>query len=179
MTKEQTTIDSAQILDRAPTLCALLEHIASTDHLYLWEKLPRLVELASDVRTSPIGNHPFAMEVLDLFYQLHSTLEAHSRKEDDIVFPLIRELLGANSVLATQGAALAEYLKELEYEHRQLRGILESLDRVSHHYHPESHAPSSFTSLLYALCALHVELLKHMDEEDHLLLPCLARLEKA
>ncbi len=89
-------IEPAQLPDWASMGPAeLVDHLESTHHAYLHTELPRLDALAEKVASVHGANHPELMDVLADVRELRDDLEPHLMKEERILFPLIREQVGA------------------------------------------------------------------------------------
>ena len=85
---------SLQDLAQAPP-SAVADHIEQTHHAYLRDELPRLSELAERVRDVHGKRHPELIDVNDCFALLRADLEPHLDREEQILFPLVREIEAA------------------------------------------------------------------------------------
>ena len=77
------------------TLTELTEHLESTHHVYLKKTLPRLVALMDKVHQAHSPRHPELTRLQTVVENLRADLEPHLLKEEQILFPLIRQLEAA------------------------------------------------------------------------------------
>ena len=76
------------------TLTELTEHLESTHHVYLKKALPRLVALMDKVHQAHSPRHPELTRLQTVVENLRADLEPHLLKEEQIIFPLIRQTGG-------------------------------------------------------------------------------------
>lgn len=79
-------------------LSALIEHIVTTHHAYLREALPRLSLLIGKVRDAHATRHPELDELARVFAAFRADMEAHTQKEEGILFPYISRLEQAETL---------------------------------------------------------------------------------
>jgi len=87
------TGDTAPEIDLANVaLTALADHIEGTHHAYLRQELPRLETLARKVAAVHGDEHPELVALRDEFLHFKQDMESHALKEEQILFPAIRNL---------------------------------------------------------------------------------------
>ena len=98
------------------TLTELTEHLESTHHVYLKKTLPRLVALMDKVHQAHSPRHPELTRLQTVVENLRADLEPHLLKEEQILFPLIRQLEAAQGpirVMCSEHDGAGELLKEM------------------------------------------------------------------
>jgi regulator of cell morphogenesis and NO signaling len=98
------------------TLTELTEHLESTHHVYLKKALPRLVALMDKVHQAHSPRHPELTRLQTVVENLRADLEPHLLKEEQILFPLIRQLEAAQGpirVMRSEHDGAGELLKEM------------------------------------------------------------------
>jgi len=73
-------------------LAQLADHIVATHHRFLREELPRIDGLVDQVVAAHVEKHPDLPEVRRLFHLLVQDLMPHMMKEEQVLFPIIRQL---------------------------------------------------------------------------------------
>lgn len=94
----------------------LTEHLESTHHVYLKKALPRLVALMDKVHQAHFPRHPELTRLQTVVENLRADLEPHLLKEEQILFPLIRQLEAAQGpirVMRSDHDGAGELLKEM------------------------------------------------------------------
>src|SRR5690606_12977276 len=76
----------------------LVDWIEATHHAYLHQALPGLTALADKVAAVHGANHPELTELATLVHEIRADLEPHLAKEEQVLFPMIRELAVAAEV---------------------------------------------------------------------------------
>ncbi|HET6382105.1 MAG TPA: hemerythrin domain-containing protein [Armatimonadota bacterium] len=155
--------------ETALALVALVAHISSEDHNGYWERLPVLKFMAAKVRQAEAPSHPEYLEFLSLFDEFYDLLEGHMRKEESMVFPLLRQQDRSGAHEERVPAALIQYFTEIRAEHQQLEEVLGGLAILSHNYTLPPNCPLGYRTLLESMGPFHAELLEHIKEENQLL----------
>ncbi len=73
----------------------LVDHIEAVHHQYLWAELPRISALVDKIVTVHGERHPELAEVQRLYNELRADLEPHLVREEQQLFPMIRQLEAA------------------------------------------------------------------------------------
>src|SRR6478672_10497246 len=81
----------------AATMTELCDNIESTHHAYLKRELPRLEFLARKVADRHGDHRPELVELRDVFLRMKAKMDSHMFKEEQVLFPLCRQLDGAEA----------------------------------------------------------------------------------
>ncbi len=156
------TGDDASRWEEKP-LDELIDHILTTYHEPLRSELPRLQQMARKVLAVHGDKMPEVLpELNEVFSALHTELESHMAKEEEILFPMIRDGHGENA-----GAPIAV----MEHEHASAGAALERLRELTNDYQPPAGACATWTGLWAGLADLEKELHLHIHLENNILFP--------
>lgn len=151
----------------------LIDHIVYKHHAYLMDELPPLGQFVTKILRVHGAQHHELSEVYRLFNHLKMELEQHTMKEDEEVFPLIKEYESHSSPLML--IRLQEKMETLEQEHDVAGNILKELRRVTKDYLLPEGACTSYRLTYQRLEDLESDLFQHIHLENNLLFP---RLQK-
>jgi len=155
------------------SLVALLHHVSSLDHRYLWELLPSLRTLARLAAECEVLDPTDGESAAPLFKSILSDLEAHMHREESSTFPMVQVLIQDG---VEDGSQLIMEIDELKLEHEAMRAKLKRLFDLTDGYRPGPRARMAHKAMIRGAAALHSELIEHMDEEDSLFARCKSQL---
>ncbi len=151
---------------------ALVDDIESVHHRYLWAQLPRITALVDKIVAGHGDRHPELVEVQRLYGELRTDLEPHLVREEQELFPSIRQLdAGADETVGDDPAQVAELLDVLEAEHQTVGGLLEQLRQVTGSYATPADGCASYAACYQALAELEADTHLHVHKENNVLLP--------
>lgn len=160
----------------------LADYIIVTHHQYIKESLPFIIELANKVARVHGERHHELMEVASLFNTIGKNLSLHLMKEENAVFPFIKELVEAKK---SGGRASAFSLNDmnipaqiLEMEHEQISEDMGIIRTLTNQFNLPSDACTSYTILYKFLEEFESDLFTHVHLENNLLFPKAIQLEK-
>jgi regulator of cell morphogenesis and NO signaling len=147
--------------DRAP-LAALVDHIVTRYHRPLQRMLPELIALATKVEARH-GDKPACPRGLSgILQSMHSEVEDHLAKEEQILFPLI---------ISGRGHMAAGPVQVMEREHDAHGDNLATLRALTDGYTPPAGACITWRALYLGLRQLDQELMEHIHLENNILFP--------
>jgi regulator of cell morphogenesis and NO signaling len=152
---------------------ALVDDIESIHHRYLWTELPRITALLDKIVGVHGDRHPELIDVQRLYGELRTDLEPHLAREEQVLFPRIRQLNAAADDAARDDAQLAELIELLEAEHETVGGLLEQLRHVTGGFIPPADGCASYAACYRALDELEADTHLHVHKENNVLLPAL------
>jgi regulator of cell morphogenesis and NO signaling len=151
----------------------LIDHIINTHHAYLIKNLPRLSELTAKILRVHGIKHTELSQVYRLFHNIKMELEQHLIKEEELVFPLIKEFEKTTSIEAKTAAE--NIIKELEAEHEGAGDILKELRKITSNYAIPKDSCSTYAMTYNLLEELEGDLFKHIHLENNILFPRLIK----
>lgn len=160
------------------SLADLITHIEATHHAYLRTELPRLDTLIEKVLGAHGENHPELDEVFDLFQALASDLMPHLLKEEQILFPFIKQLESGQPATACF-ASVQSPIRVMESEHEAVGGLLVRLRECTDGYQVPADGCATFRALYDGLKAMEEDLHLHIYLENQILHPRARMLEAA
>lgn len=156
-------------------LGALIEHIVVDYHGALRRDLEVVGKLMDKVLARHGDRHPEMLPALaSTFAQLRDELLAHTRDEEAICFPHIRQLLDGSR---SGELDVRTMLPQLTREHIKAGMLLRDMRLLTHHYTPPDGACPSFRALFSGLEGIERELHRHVHLENNVLFPRAAALE--
>jgi regulator of cell morphogenesis and NO signaling len=160
------------------SLTALMDHLETSHHAYLRAELPRLEALLQKVLRAHGENHPELNQVSARFQELAADLVPHLMKEEQILFPFIRQLEAGESGTACFGTVQSP-IRVMEAEHEAVGGMLADLRVLTQGYTVPADGCASFQALCDGLRALEADTHLHIYLENQLLHPRAVALEAA
>lgn len=161
----------------AMSLTELSDHIEQTHHAYLHSELPRLDEMTNKVAAVHGEKDPRLHHVRRTFLELFQELSSHLMKEEQILFPMIRQLDASTAAPLSHCGSLANPIGQMEWEHERAGAALERLRELTDSYTPPEWACNTYLALLDALTHLEYDLHQHIHKENNVLFPRAIALE--
>jgi regulator of cell morphogenesis and NO signaling len=100
--------------------------------------------------------------ILDTLLALKAELESHMSKEEQILFPMIRQ---------GQGARTAAPVSVMEHEHESAGAALQRLRELTGGYEVPEGACNTWRALWFGLAELETSLHQHIHLENNILFP--------
>ncbi len=155
----------------------LVDHIEQIHHAYLGQALPRLSALFSRVTDAHAERHPELHDVRATFEELRRDLEPHLQKEEQILFPMIRELYATQGQSRFDGGSLQAPISVMGLEHDRAGELLARLRAQTSAYTPPSDGCASYEALYSGLAELEADTHLHIHKENNLLFPAVVAEE--
>jgi regulator of cell morphogenesis and NO signaling len=180
---QQSSMESEPTKDwTKASLTELASHIIDTHHAYLREQFPRLKSLADKVYNAHKENHGERIRKLkEVLENLRTDIEMHLDKEEQILFPLIKEMesfsAGQSSKPTVHCGTVENPIRQMEFEHNNAGDMLQQMRNISDDYKLPEDACESFKALYDGLQELENDLHKHIHLENNILFPKSVELE--
>ncbi len=141
---------------------ALIEQIETRYHKVHRREVPELIKLARHVEATH-KDHPAApLGMANLLEQILPELESHMQKEEQILFPGIRQ--GAGSMLAGPVTVMM-------MEHEEHVVALRKLKAIAHDFNAPDDACNSWRALYAGTQKFADDFVEHMHTENNILFP--------
>lgn len=178
MASEAPAASSSLLALARATPSALADHIVQTHHTYLRGELPRLTELAERVVTVHGERHPELADVRDTFAALRADLEPHLDREEQIVFPLVREIDTALRSGNSVNGAFENPVSVLQDDHEHVGALLAQLRELTSDFTAPADGCASYRALYEALHRLTDDTHLHVHKENNILFPAVVERER-
>jgi regulator of cell morphogenesis and NO signaling len=156
----------------------LVDHLESTHHAYLDQALPRLTALAEKVAGVHGARHPELHQVRGLVDALRTDLEPHLRREEQVLFPMIRQLVAAHEPPRFHCGSLENPITVMLAEHDHAGELLADLRAATGGFEAPADACRSYRALFDGLAELEADVHLHVHKENNVLFPEVAALER-
>jgi regulator of cell morphogenesis and NO signaling len=140
----------------------LVQHILERYHAPLREELPRLLALAQRVEQVHAGKPGCPVGLSDHLAGMHPFVEAHLRKEEEILFPLI---------LSAHRRRAAMPVQVMRDEHEEHGNALRRIRALTDDLRLPDDACATWRELYRSLGQLEVDLIEHIHLENNILFP--------
>ena len=158
----QTSNGDSTSWDTAP-LDALIDHILSAYHRPLDDELPRIEAMARKVNAVHGDKDPERLPaLLSTYLALKEELEPHMMKEEQILFPMIRQ---------GHGSMAHGPVHVMHEEHDHAGALLRKLRELTNDYTVPEGACNTWRALWHALHDLERSLHEHIHLENNILFP--------
>ncbi|MFN8554398.1 MAG: iron-sulfur cluster repair di-iron protein [Candidatus Obscuribacterales bacterium] len=159
------------------SITELTNHIQQTHHAYLKTELPRLQALAEKVARVHGAKDPRLTEVLSVFSAMKQEIEQHTLKEDNILFPFMRQLDKGLGIPHAPFGTVANPVRCMESEHDDAGEALMRLRVLTDHYVAPEGACNSWLALVSGMAHLDQDLRTHIHKENSILFPKAIKVE--
>lgn len=160
----------------------LADYIINIHHKYVAESLPMLDEFSAKVAEVHVDLHPEVLEIAQLFNAVAAELKMHMLKEENILFPYIKELVAAKrektTIEPSSFGSVENVIRVMENEHVSAGGNMEKIHELSNAFTPPEDACSSYRVLFSKLEEFEKDLHQHIHLENNILFPKAIELEK-
>lgn len=160
----------------------LIIYIENVHHTYVRENLPLISQYVNKVAKVHGHHYKEVVEINQLFHNVANELLTHMQKEEQILFPFIKQLVetkkaGEKGKVPSFGT-VNNPIRMMESEHESAGNIFKEIDRLSNHYTPPVEACNTFRALYAKLEEFEQDLHKHIHLENNILHPKTIKLEK-
>lgn len=139
----------------------LADHIEQRYHAALRRDLPGLIEAARRVERVHAQHPAVPQGLADTLDRFASELESHMRKEETILFPLLRR--------GARGEAVYMPVRVMEGEHDSHAHELATIRELTDQMRLPEGACATWTALYAGLSSLEAELMQHIHLENNVL----------
>ena len=147
----------------------LCDHIESNHHEFLKQHLPIVAQHANKVALVHGEREPYLKEIASVFTELKNELEPHMLKEEQILFPLIRQLDGSTTLPESHCGSVRNPIRAMFNEHHAAGQALAKLSELTNSYTPPMHACNTYRALFGELALLEKDTHDHIHKENHVL----------
>jgi regulator of cell morphogenesis and NO signaling len=160
----------AEVDAAAMSLGELADHIVSTHHAYLKQELPRLAEMADRIAAKHGWRDARLPELAGTVRDLAAEMTDHMRKEETILFPLVRQI-EAGTTDGFHCGSIANPIRQMEAEHESAGNLTAKLRLLTDGFTPNADACNTHRALLAGLAEFEADLHRHVHKENNILFP--------
>lgn len=155
----------------------LVDFIEATHHEYLHAELGLLDALLDKVVGVHGERHPELAELQVVYKELYADLDPHLAKEEQVLFPMIRELAASETAPSFHCGSLANPISSMMADHDRAGDLLARMREVTGDFSVPDDACASYTSLYQRLDELEADTHMHVHKENNLLFPAVIEME--
>lgn len=161
----------------------LVDYIVNVHHLFVRSKLPEIEAYAKKVAKVHGSRHEELNEILREFMMLKDELLDHLAKEEQMLFPYIKELVkheenGEQMERKPSFGTVENPVKMMEIEHDEAGQAMAKIQQLSNDFTPPKDACATYRVLFQNLEGFQDDLHKHVHLENNILFPKALELEK-
>ncbi|MBJ3814091.1 iron-sulfur cluster repair protein YtfE [Shimwellia pseudoproteus] len=147
---------------RTAPLAEIIDHIIVRYHDRHREQLPELIMQATKVERVHAAKPSVPRGLAKYLTQLHDELSSHMMKEEQILFPMIKQGMGAHA---------AGPINVMESEHDEAGELLEVIKHVTDNVTPPPEACTTWKALYMGINEMIDDLMNHISLENNVLFP--------
>ena len=160
----------------------LIDYIVNVHHAYMHAAISSLENSFISYIETHKKKDPDVTKVFFLFRELTTLLIKHSRHEEEIIFPYIRQIESTHRRKETYGnlfvRTLRKPLSNIEKEHEVIYSILNEIQVLTGNYTCPPNGGADQSAIYHKLAEFHNDMLQHTHLEDDILYPKAIEMEK-
>jgi regulator of cell morphogenesis and NO signaling len=154
---------------------ALTDYIVLTHHDYIKRETPAMAAYLEKMTSKHSERHPELRRIFELFMTIKNEMGEHMQKEEQILFPRIREM----EKVTAQGYPTSQkdisYLKVpilmMEEEHDNAGNCMSEIRQLTNNYTVPQDACTTYKVSFACLQAFELDLHQHVHLENNILFP--------
>lgn len=151
-----------QTLERAAPFTDIIDHIIVRYHDRHREQLPELILQATKVERVHADKPNVPKGLTKYLTMLHQELSSHMMKEEQILFPMIKQGMGTQA-----GGPISV----MESEHDEAGELLEVIKHITHNVTPPPEACTTWKAMYNGINEMIDDLMEHISLENNVLFP--------
>ena len=145
----------------------LVDRLESVHHRFAWDAIERLGPLVDKIHAVHGERHPELAKVRELFGAIVADLDPHLRKEEQVLFPMIRRMDAAPAEVPS----LAPPIRVMLAEHDHVGELFEQLERETGGYRVPDDGCPTYQACYAGLAELQADTHLHIHRENNVLFP--------
>ena len=161
----------------------LIDYIVNIHHTYLQQTLPQFESTLITYIEGHKKKYPELLPLIPLFQELVQTLQSQNEKEENAIFPYLKQLINAYNRRETYGSLFVKTMRMpldqmLGKEHQQITNLVLELRGATNNYIIPADACTNYNVILNKLAELDADLVQHKHLENNVLFPKVLEMEK-
>tara|TARA_R110001606_G_scaffold278777_2_gene427302 strand:+ start:193 stop:924 length:732 start_codon:yes stop_codon:yes gene_type:complete len=160
----------------------LVEYIEKKHHRYVEEKIPVLRQFLDKLCSVHGERHPELFKINELFTASAGELAAHMKKEELVLFPVIKKMVNAKlengTIQAPQFGTVQNPIAMMMQEHDNEGERFRQIAELSNNYNPPADGCNTYQVTYAMLDEFEKDLHLHIHLENNILFPEAVKLEQ-
>jgi len=161
----------------------LIDYITNVHHRYLKISLPETQHVLAEFSKEHDKKFPWLVELGTQFELLAKQLQISMQREEEVLFPYIRQIAHAHQGKEPYAALLVRTLRKpveetIFHGHETVSGIILSIRKLTHTYNTPENVCISHKVVMAKLKELDNDLMQHLFLEQSILFPRAMAIEK-
>lgn len=156
------------------SLSFLAEYIVNTHHKYVLKSLPDLLLYTAKIADVHGDRHSELIEVADLFAKINVELLQHLKKEEEVLFPVVRMVQETSS--AFEKSVIISEIERMTGEHEFAGGAMDRINELTHGYDIPADACNTYSVTMKLLGEFEDDLHIHVHLENNILYPAALKM---
>uniref|UniRef100_UPI0039A6BFAA iron-sulfur cluster repair di-iron protein n=1 Tax=Ornithobacterium rhinotracheale TaxID=28251 RepID=UPI0039A6BFAA len=180
---EQAKQRNAEGIDfKSFPLDLLADYIEKTHHRYVEDRVPVLLQFLNKLCRVHGDRHPELFEIDQEFKAISAELAEHFVKEEQVLFPFIRQMVAAErsgqAMPPAHFGSVENPIAMMEQDHENAGEIMAKIAELTNQYTPPADACNTYKVTFAMLQEFEEDLHKHIHLENNILFPSAIKLEK-
>lgn len=160
----------------------LIDYILNTHHAYINRSIPVMTQYIEKV--ARVHGHAYTetVTVLELWNEIVADLTSHMMKEEQVLFPYIKQLMQANRQHSKLNpppfATVKNPVYMMEHEHDAVGKLVKEIQRITDNYSTPPEACNTYKVSYAKLNEFAEDLFMHIHLENNILFPKAIQLER-
>jgi regulator of cell morphogenesis and NO signaling len=158
----------------------LVDYIVLKHHLYVRQAMPLILQHLERVATKHGDRFPYMQQVFDLFTVLQQDMDGHMQKEEQVLFPRIKEVEKTVTQNGPRAALDLGYISQpiymMESEHEEAGNLMSEIRQWTSDYTPPADACTTFRISMAELKDFEEDLHRHVHLENNVLFPRIVQM---
>jgi regulator of cell morphogenesis and NO signaling len=159
----------------------LIDHIVETHHTYVRQALPAIARHLAKLQEVHGERHPELAPIARVFDEVSDELSQHMLKEEQVLFPYVRELAGQQGErfggMMSPFGTVENPIRMMEREHREAADALRIIRELTHEYVAPDDGCRTYSVCMAELSEFERDLHHHVHLENNVLFPRAVALE--
>jgi len=147
----------------------LCDYIVNTHHKFVAKNLPEIVYYTDKIAAVHGEHHPELLDVANLFNKINDALIPHSKNEEEILFPAIKEMALNGSPTAKK--TIVNEITSLLEEHDRAGKAMDEINRITKSYLVPEDGCATYQVAFQKLQEFEDDLHVHVHLENNILFP--------
>jgi len=160
----------------------LADYIVQKHHSYVKKRIPEIEPFLAKVVNVHGDAHLELVHVQRIFLALKEELYSHMMKEENVLFPYIREMVRAKRekfpLSPPSFATIKNPINMMEQEHEIVGNGLKEIRKITNNLTPPENACNTYRVIFFMLDEFENDLLRHIHLENNVLFPKAISLEE-